>query len=73
MSYVTVDVDIDDVMRQVDTDDLVEEMKRRNREPEGRADVSVQQIFEAFYCGNESAAIALTKSYVQAVTGRVLP
>lgn len=73
MTYVTVDVDVDDVMRQVDTDDLIEEMKRRNREPEGRADVSVQQIFEAFYSGNEASAVALTKSYVQAVTGRVLP
>lgn len=73
MSWISVDVDIDDVLCRLDTDDLLKEIESRNRKPEGQADVSVQQIFDAFYLGNESAAMALTKSYLESVTGRVLP
>src|SRR5258708_858905 len=34
---------------------------------------AVQQIFEALYVGNDTDALRLTKQYVEAATGRVLP
>ncbi|MBW9102910.1 hypothetical protein [Paraburkholderia phenoliruptrix] len=71
--YVSVEIDADDVLRQMDTDELITEVEKRNRKTEGPSDVSVQQIFDAFYLGNEAAALALTKAYIQAITGRVLP
>ncbi|WP_334034719.1 hypothetical protein [Burkholderia cepacia] len=69
MALITVDVDL----RDLDTDDLVEELERRRQNPEQPDDVSIKQIFEAFYVGNESAALDLTKRYIQHATGRVLP
>lgn len=33
----------------------------------------IKHIFEAFYSGNETEAMRLTKEYVQTATGRVLP
>ncbi|MBU9618119.1 hypothetical protein KTE47_10945 [Burkholderia multivorans] len=52
---------------------MVEELERRRKNPEQPDDVSIKQIFEAFYVGNESAALELTKRYIQHATGRVLP
>ncbi|UQN51236.1 hypothetical protein L0Y88_09225 [Burkholderia multivorans] len=69
MAWVTVDVDL----REIDTDDLIEELERRRNPPEQPDDVSIKQIFEAFYVGNESSALELTKRYIQHATGRVLP
>ncbi|HEF4739585.1 hypothetical protein [Burkholderia cenocepacia] len=69
MAWVTVDVDL----REIDTDDLIEELERRRKTPEQPDDVSIKQIFEAFYVGNESSALELTKRYIQHATGRVLP
>ncbi|HGL4260226.1 MULTISPECIES: hypothetical protein [Burkholderia cepacia complex] len=69
MAWVTVDVDL----REIDTDDLIEELERRRKNPEQPDDVSIKQIFEAFYVGNESSALELTKRYIQHATGRVLP
>ncbi|ABE29885.1 hypothetical protein DR64_779 [Paraburkholderia xenovorans LB400] len=73
MSWISVDVDVSDVLCRLDTDDLLKEIGTRNRKPEGSADISVQQIFEAFYTGNEAIGVQLSKAYVQQVTGRVLP
>ncbi|WP_176317899.1 hypothetical protein [Burkholderia vietnamiensis] len=69
MPWVTVDVDL----RDIDTDDLVEELERRRKHPEESGDVSIKQIFEALYVGNDAAALDLTKRYIQDTTGRVLP
>ncbi|MCA8502203.1 hypothetical protein LGN13_10905 [Burkholderia multivorans] len=69
MAWVTVDVDL----REIDTEDLIEELERRRKNPEQQEDVSIKQIFEAFYVGNESSALELTKRYIQHATGRVLP
>lgn len=71
--YVSVEIDADDVLRQMETDELVTEVGRRNRKTESPCDISIQQIFDAFYMGNEADGVALTKSYIQAVTCRVLP
>jgi len=69
MPYITVDID----MRDIDTDDLVEELERRRKLPESNDEVSVAQIFEQFYLGNDARATEMTKRYLQHVTGRVLP
>ena len=69
MPWITVDVDL----RDFDTDDLIEELERRQKSPESNADVSVAQIFDAFYLGNETAGVDLTKRWLQQTTGRVLP
>lgn len=69
MPWVHVDVDL----RDIDTEDLLEELERRQKAPESGSDVSIAQIFDAFYLGNEARAVEMTKSYLQATTGRVLP
>ena len=69
MPWVHVDVDL----RDIDTEDLLEELERRQKAPESGTDISVAQIFDQFYLGNESRATELTKRYLQQVTGRVLP
>lgn len=69
MALVTVDIDL----RDLDTEDLVDELERRRKNPGPNDDVSIKQIFEAFYVGNDNAALDLTKRYIQHTTGRVLP
>ena len=68
MPWIHVDVDL----RYFDTEDLLEELERRQKAPVG-TDISVAQLFEQFYLGNESRATEMTKRYLQQVTGRVLP
>ncbi|CAB3742768.1 hypothetical protein LMG24238_06937 [Paraburkholderia sediminicola] len=71
MPYVTVDVDVD--LRQIDRDDLIKELESRGMPSMFGVEVSVAQIFEAFYLGNEAAGVDLTKQWLQQTTGRVLP
>jgi hypothetical protein len=73
MTYVTVNVDVDVDLSDLDTEDLLAELERRNKAPESAVDVSLAQIFDAFYLGNESRGTQMTKRYLQQVTGRVLP
>ena len=67
MTWATISIDLG----EIDTDDLIREMEQRDKS--APAPVEASQIFEAFYLGDESAALRLTRQYVQDVTGRVLP
>jgi hypothetical protein len=73
MAYVTVDVEVD--IDQFDTDDLVDELERRGKrgDTEFEPEITVPQIVEAFYVGNDQRAMELTRQFVQNATGRVLP
>lgn len=71
MPYVNVDVHVD--LDDFDTDDLQAKLMKRGQRIETEPVISVHQIYEAFYVGDESRAMEMTKSYVQAATGRVIP
>ena len=73
MRYITVNVDVDVDLSDIDTEDLLEELERRQKAPEGGVDISLAQIFDQFYLGNENRSTEMTKCYLQQVTGRVLP
>jgi hypothetical protein len=69
MPYVNVHIDIDDVIGDIDTDDLVEELKRRRDVPED----PLQDMFRALSFGNEKQALDLLRTYLCDCLGRVLP
>lgn len=71
MPYVNVDVHVD--LDDFATDDLEAELMKRGQRIETEPAISVHQIYEAFYVGDEGRAMEMTKSYVQAATGRVIP
>jgi hypothetical protein len=67
-AYVDVDVDLE----EIDTDDLVEELKARNVGiPEGNVD-DVTEMFYAFRLGQTDRAIELAKKIACDHTGRIL-
>jgi len=65
-----IDVEID--MEDIDTDVLIEELKRRNvGVPEGDVD-DVTEMFYAFKLGRTERAMELAKKIAQDHTGRIL-
>lgn len=68
IGYVDVDVDLEDI----DTDDLIEELKCRNV---GAPDGSVEDVTEMFYAfklGRTDRAMELAKKIAQDHTGMIL-
>jgi regulator of sirC expression with transglutaminase-like and TPR domain len=65
-----VDVDLD----EIDTDDLVEELKSRGREELQTIDHDsrLTEIFYAFKFGKEDEAIRLSRNYVADALGKIL-
>lgn len=67
-TYVDIDVDLEDI----DTDDLIEELKSRNIDsPTGDPD-DVTEMFYAFKLGKTDRAIELAKKIACDYTGRIL-
>lgn len=65
-----IDIDID--LEEIDTDDLVEELQRRNTGvPEGNVE-DVTEMFYAFKLGNTARAMELAKKIACDHTGRIL-
>jgi hypothetical protein len=67
-TWIDIDVDLEDI----DTDDLIEELKSRNvGVPEGDPD-DVTEMFYAFKLGNTNRAMELAKKIACDNTGRIL-
>ncbi len=67
-AYVDIDVDLEDI----DTDDLIEELKSRNvGVPDGNVE-DVTEMFYAFKLGNKDRAMELAKKIACDHTGRIL-
>lgn len=69
MPYVNVHIDIDEVIGEISTDDLVEELKSRRDQPTD----PLQEMFRALSLGNERQALDLLRNYLCDCLGRVLP
>lgn len=68
IGWIEVGIDMEDI----DTDDLVEELKSRNvGVPEGDVD-DVTEMFYAFKLGRDDRAMELAKKIAQDHTGRIL-
>ena len=66
--WIDIDVDLD----EIDTDDLIEELKSRNiATPEGDPE-DVTEMFYAFKLGNTERAMELAKKIACDHTGRIL-
>lgn len=74
MPYVEVWVDDAASLEDATDKDLLDELRRRNlpTETDG-AKEDLERVFYALYFGKESEALALMRSYVQNVTGKILP
>jgi hypothetical protein len=69
---VSANVDIDVDLEDIDTDDLVEELKSRNvNVPDGNPD-DVVEMFYAFKLGQTDRAMELAKKIACDNTGRIL-
>jgi hypothetical protein len=66
-TYIDIDVDLS----EVDTDDLVDELKERNIVPNGDAD-DITEMFYAFKLNRFDRAIELAKKIACDYTGRIL-
>jgi hypothetical protein len=67
-AWVDIDVDLEDI----DTDDLIEELKQRNvGVPDGNVE-DVTEMFYAFKLGRNDKAIELAKKIAQDHVGRIL-
>ena len=67
-AYVDVDVDLE----EIDTDDLIDELKSRNIGlPEGDVE-DVTEMYYAFKLGKTERAMELAKKIAQNHTGRIL-
>jgi hypothetical protein len=65
-----VDLDVD--LEEIDTDDLIEELRSRNvGVPEGDVE-NVLEMFYAFKLGRNDLAMELAKKIAQDHTGRIL-
>ena len=67
-AYVDIDVDLEDI----DTEDLVEELKSRNVDVPGGGAEDVTEMFYAFKLGKTDRAIELAKKIACDHTGRIL-
>lgn len=68
IGWIDVDIDLEDI----DTDDLIEELQRRNAGvPEGNVE-DVTEMFYAFKLGRTERAMELAKKIAQDHTGRIL-
>jgi hypothetical protein len=66
--WIDIDVDLD----EIDTDDLIEELKSRNvATPDGSPE-DVTEMFYAFKLGNTERAMELAKKIACDHTGRIL-
>lgn len=74
MPYVEVWVDDALSIEDVPDADLLEEIRKRNLPNEtDEAREDLERIFYALYFGKESDALSLMRTYVQDVTGKILP
>jgi hypothetical protein len=68
IGWIDVEIDLEDI----DTDDLIEELQRRNvGVPEGNIE-NVEEMFYAFKLGRSDRAMELAKKIAQDHTGRIL-
>jgi hypothetical protein len=77
MSYVTVTIDVDDVMEQVDDDDLVEEMRSRGLAAGGfvtqdDATERLEKIYHLMRMCKADDAYLLMCDYVRDTLGRAV-
>lgn len=68
MTYVSVNVDVDVDLSDIDTDDLITELRSRGYEdPAG-----LQGMFRALSLGDEKTALELLRTYLCDALGRVI-
>jgi hypothetical protein len=67
-TYIDIDVDLEDI----DTDDLIEELKSRNTGPIDNSLEDVTEMFYAFKLGKTDRAIEIAKKIACDYTGRIL-
>lgn len=68
MTTATIEIEVD--LGDIDTDDLLAELRSRN---ELYDDVFARKLFEILKLGDEQRAIELARDYAQNVTGGILP
>lgn len=66
---VDVTIDVDDIIEEIETDDLIAELQRRNRDPSSR--VNLLTIFEEFQ--RRGDAPQCLKDFLYDALGRILP
>jgi len=66
--YISVHVDLD----EFDTDDLVDELQRRNKEVPGSVSSDIRRMFDAFKVGATDRAMAIAREIAQDSTGGIL-
>jgi len=70
--YVSVNAWVDVELNEIETDDLIDELKSRNAGlPEGNVE-DVTEMFYAFKLGNKDRAMELAKKIACDFTGRIL-
>jgi hypothetical protein len=67
-TYIDIDVDLEDI----DTDDLIEELKSRNTGPIDNSSEDVTEMFYAFKLGKTDRAMEIAKKIACDYTGRIL-
>jgi len=67
-TYIDIDVDLENI----DTDDLIEELKNRSYGPIDGSSEDVLEMFYAFKLGNTNRAMELAKKIACDYTGRIL-
>jgi hypothetical protein len=78
MSYISVNVDIDDVIEQIDDDDLVREVEERglkvgtNYLSKSDQHERLEQIHQAMLMGKPQTAYNLMYDYIRDVLGKAI-
>ena len=72
MITVTVDVDVD--LSDIDTEDLQDELDSRMGDGSSDSSLreSIAEMFEAFKLGNDAKAVTIARELAQQTTGRIL-
>ena len=66
----TIQVEVD--LSDFDDDDLINELKSRNRNYTHEPDVDLEDIYKQFAFKNEERAVSLTKKYIENTLGKYL-
>jgi hypothetical protein len=67
---VEVEIDVDDLIEEIDDDVLIDEIRRRRKDPVGFSNVSLQTIYEEFR--RRGDAPQCLKDYIYDTLGKVL-
>lgn len=71
--YISVDVDVDEIISDISTKELIDELKTRDDAPEPHVEPQWNDFYQLLSLNKIDDALQLLRKTVESQTGRILP